>query len=318
MSRPVKRETETSPPPVLQLPGWALSQRSRASLADSAFAAGIALKCLDDLVLRDADWAGCWRNRQALRCATVAVRLAGRREDEAMLRDAVLLTSDGDAPGPAGAMFSGFAGLSARDSGIGAGRIRHLAVSLGLPSPQMIEAATDLLDDTLQSASAPPVAAAELVRRWHESHPEAEVLAWGLADLVIANRLNWVHPVPLMMTTRYSTVFRTGQGRGRLMPGEPGFAPAFVTALAEGAVTALRLAGEIERGAVRLGAARRRVRTKGADRIVTMLLGQDAVPATVPSSGLSRWASARMFQRLEALGAVRELSGRSSFRIYGL
>ncbi|WP_235890744.1 DUF1403 family protein [Martelella alba] len=304
--------------PVPQIPGWAISRRNRESLADAAFAAGAALKCLDDLSVRAPVWAGCWRNRQALRCAAAAVRLAGRREDEAMLRDAVLLTPpDGD-PGPAGAMVSGFAGLSARDSGIGAARVRNLAVALGLPSPQLIDAAIDLLDDALQSASAPPIAAAELVRRCYENHPEAEALAFGLADLVIANRLNWTHPVPLMMTARYGAAFRSGQGRGRIMPGDTGFAAAVAMAVVESADMALRLASTVARGADRLLAARRQVRTKGADRIYAMLLGQDAVPATVPASGLSRWASMRMFQRLEALGAVRELSGRSSFRIYGI
>jgi hypothetical protein len=45
--------------------------------ADAAFAAGIALKSLDDLVRTDPVWAGCWRSRQALKCAAAAVRIDG-------------------------------------------------------------------------------------------------------------------------------------------------------------------------------------------------------------------------------------------------
>ncbi|CAK7260711.1 protein of unknown function (plasmid) [Shinella sp. WSC3-e] len=44
------------------------------------------MKSLDDLVHSTPAWAGCWRARQALKYAAVAVRLMGRSEDEAALR----------------------------------------------------------------------------------------------------------------------------------------------------------------------------------------------------------------------------------------
>ena len=62
------------------------------------------------------------------------------------------------------------------------------------------------------------------------------------------------------------------------------------------------------------------LRAKGAGRVVDMLLADDAVtPAAVASrAGPSDRAARRLFDRLVILGAVRELTGCETFRIYGL
>jgi hypothetical protein len=48
------------------------------------------------------------------------------------------------------------------------------------------------------------------------------------------------------------------------------------------------------------------------------LLADDAVSAAVPLPGLSDRARRRLFERLVALSAARELTGRKTFRLYGL
>ncbi|WP_333900062.1 DUF1403 family protein, partial [Agrobacterium pusense] len=61
--------------PPANLPAWALPRGRKLTDTDAAFAAGIALKSLDDLVRAEPVWAVCWRSRQALKCAAAAVRL---------------------------------------------------------------------------------------------------------------------------------------------------------------------------------------------------------------------------------------------------
>ncbi len=308
----------TSLPWSLRLPAWTRQATSEISETDAAFAAGCALKSLDDLIRADPLWLGCWRDRLALKSAVVAGRMLGHNEEEHALRDAILLTTPGDDPGPAGRLFLATRMLTRRSGTVTSPLVKELADLFALRRDDGLAAIPDLVDTAVQSGRAAPFAVADLITAIFAVRPDAEVLALGLADAVMAQKLNWSKPVPLLLPERFGPAFHTLGGRGRVRPGEPAYPKAICLAFVGGVDAALRSAVDIDRRAARLLAVAPKVRTKGAEPVIRRLLTDDAVPASAPGSKLSRWAANRLFERLESLEAVRELSGRSSFRIFGL
>lgn len=300
------------------LPGWVMARGRETDEASAAFAAGVALKSLDDLIRADLPWLGCWRDRLALKSAEVAAKMVGRAEEESAIRDAVLLTGAGDDPGPAGKIFLATRLLVRRSGPIGSLVVKELADLLQLRWDDALASIPDVVDSAVQSTRAAPFVAADVIATICAARADAEVLALGLADMVLAQKLEWPKPVPLLLPERFGPAFRTIGGRGRVRPGEPAYPKAICLAIVGGVEAALRSGTDIDRRAARLIAVAPKVRTKGANAVIQKLLSEDAVSASAPGSHLSRWAATRLFDRLESFDAVHELSGRPSFRIFGL
>lgn len=196
----------------------------------------------------------------------------GPQRRRARVADALLLTAVGDDPGPAGTVFLAYKRVCTRKSAFSSKAVAELADLLGLAWDDRLTAAVDHADDALQSGRPAPRAAADLVSAIHAARPDAEPLAWMLADMLIAALLKWDFAVPLLMAERYGPAFKTLGGRGRVRPGEPAFARAVCLALTEATGAALRTAGEIARRAETLRAAAPKVRTKGAGAVIQALL----------------------------------------------
>lgn len=182
---------------------------------DAVFATGIALKSLDDLIRAEPPWIGCWRDRLALKSAAVAARMGGRAEEEDALRDAVLLTPANGDPGPAGRLYLATRLLARRSQMPGTPFVKELATLFSIRWDDDLKSVADLIDTAIQSGRAAPLAVADLISAIATLRPDAEVLAFGLAEVVLALKLRWARPVPLLLPARFGSGFRTIGGRGR-------------------------------------------------------------------------------------------------------
>lgn len=286
-------------PPPLRPPAWATSlvARSATEIPDlfAAFAAGAALAPLDVLVRRDAPFVGVWRGRLALNAAGASVRTG----DEISLRDAVALTRPGGDPGPAGRIYAAWRVL-------GTQRLPEIAAGLGASAADLAAAAATL-DRHARSDAPAPIAAAAAARVVALAAPRAPTLAFAVADLVLAARLGWRTPLPLLALEI-----------GRARPADPKWPAACYAAYARAAARACDLYAELARAAARLEAVAPKLRAKGARAAISALLSEDAVSGAVEIAGMSDRGLRRLFDRLVELGALRELTGRATFRLYGL
>ena len=250
------------------------------------------------------------RNRLALRAAETCLRLEGRRDSVADIRDAYYLTRAGDAMGPAGEIFAcwrkaGAIGLKRRDW---LARLRtcvpeHVAADL----PEWVDMATGQGDS-------PVAQAARMIGFVVEAFAREETAALICGDVVLARALGWTHPLPLLgMSVRRKDV--------RNITVE-----ACHRAAARSAEMALRLGHDLTRRAERLRVVAPKLRAKGAEAAVALFLREDAVlPSTMlsprvkgTSIPMTPRAARRLCDRLVELDVVRELTGRSTFRLYGV
>lgn len=296
-------------------------------IEDVAIATGAVIGALDVVVRRQERWAGAWRQRLALSSAAITAKQAGRVEDGAALRDAVLLTRPGDDVGPAGLLLLAWRRLVTRPVEDLLTEDNLAAVLEEFGHARNDESVGDLVDELLQlGASAGTVGMLTGAIAAAERRGLGRMLAPWLADALLAQRLGWAHAVPLLGAEPGWDIGRGGSHRFTAViatkGGETGqvLAKGLLAAQARAALRAIDLSADLGRRAEKLLAVAPKLRAKGADAIVNRLLSEDAIMASRGDRkmGMSDRGLRRLFDRLGELGAVRELSGRSAFRIFGL
>jgi hypothetical protein len=294
------------------MPGWARLDAPVADMSEAAFRAGAALAMLDYRVRAGVPFAGVWRRRLALKAAAASARIARRGEDEATLRDVFFLRHGGDDPGPAGRMLVAWRGLD-RSAPLCDESVFHVVETLQLKMDDALRAAIAEAQQLAASTQAAPFAAAQAARIV-APRPGAGILALWLADAVLAARLKWSRPLPLIAGALAHPSLRTGGHR----PGDDDWTRTCCVAYGRGAIAACDLFAELGRSSQKLIAVAPRLRARGAGAVIETLLNEDAVPAAARRGAISARGSRRLFDRLVTLGGVRELTGRSTFRLYGL
>jgi hypothetical protein len=280
-----------------RLPDWLARMPSETS-EDAGFSSGAALAMLDLAQTTPSLPQALWRARLALRAAAHSVHLTGRAEREAALRDILCLLRPGEQPGPAGEV----------------GLTWHRATTRPLSNASLQRALPGL--STLQAGlwgaagQGNPVAqAAQVIEAIVIDVPRNDLNALILADAALARALGWTHLVPLL---------GAGLQRRDLKLRGADLRLACHRALVKSVGRALPLATDLTRRAVQLQAAAPKLRTKQALRAVEMFLTRDAIAPSALAALMSDRAARRLCDRLVTLGAVRELTGRDTFRLYGL
>ena len=238
----------------------------------------------------------------------------------AALRD--LRFAVGDPGGPAANLLSLWRNGASRPPSLDPGRILDAAARLDLAVDSnglaaSLRACAGEGDPVSAAANAAALALSAIP---DAPAPTSEILSHWVFDMVIAIRLRWPRPVPLIAAKILDPTLRLPGAARRPRPGDPVWPNAAAGAIALAAASALDLAADLSRRSNTLIAVAPKLRSKPAQKIVDLLLAQDCVsPAEAARHApMTGRAARRLFDRLVVLGAARELSGRPAFRLYGL
>ena len=307
---------QDDPTKLPQLPGWVTSARPE-TLGTVAFRSGAALTVLDQLISDERHGVPLklLANRMALSAATATSKLEGRLAREADIRDAYHLTPPGEARGPDGDLLAFW-----RDAvRLRAGGTDAIADLVG---PDLATDMADWLhaDQERARTDGPLAGCVAVLRAVLGANDRAERVACLLSDVSLARALNWKNVLPVSAQRLTKAVLRelTVNGQGAEL--------AVQVRILESIEETVRLARDLARRAQALRTVAPKLRAKGSDTAVDLFLTEDAVaPASMlsprirgTSIPMTSRAARRFCDRLVELGVARELTGRPSFRLYGI
>jgi len=299
-----------------KLLGW-VTRRGAETPETVAFRSGAALTVLDQLV-SDARYGVPLRllaNRLVLSAATATSKLEGRLAREADIRDAYHLTSPGEARGPDGDLLAFWRGAV----GPRAGRIGKIADLVGADFAGEVGVWLDAGQERARTHG--PLAGCVVgLRAVLETDDWAESVACLLSDVILARALNRKQVLPVTSQRLTKAMLR------ELITEGQGAELSVQVRILESVEETIGLARDLARRAEALRSVTPKLRARGSAAAVDLFLTEDAV---APSSMLSPSiqgtsipmtdrAARRFCDRLVELGVAQELTGRPTFRLYGI
>lgn len=308
-----------------KLPSWVTS-RVAETPQNVAFLSGASFTMLDMILHQTGDSVpkDLLANMLAMKAAVATSKLEGRLSQEADIRDAYYLTTlDKEGVchwGPDGEVLDFW----------------RRAARLRLNDPNWIAKVTayaegdDVMTGWINAAmrtalqGGPVTAAVEIMQKTLVANNRAERLACFLSDVVLAKSLGWDRPISLTalhLTKANLRHLRDGATERKCEAGVP-----IQVAIAKSAQSSFRLATQLAARAEALRAISPKLRTRGSEDAVALFLSEHAVaPSGMlsphirgTSTPMTGRAARRLCDRLVELGIVKELTGRPTFRLYGL
>ncbi len=280
-----------------RLPAWVTAGRPKTP-EDVAFLSGAALSHLHLVLARPDVPQDLLRARLALRAAEVCVTHSGRTERAVDLRDAVAFLLPGDSPGPAGEVYQSWRCAVERPVSV-----KALHRALPHLEPEQIAVWLDAV------RGAPVARVASILEVVFKERPRDYGAALIFADAVLAQALGWSLLFPMLSL---------GLRRADLRLDGDDLLRTAHRAIVKATSQVMQEAVQLTRRTSKLRAIAPKLRAKGADAAVELFLSCDAVaPMDLTSLGSKR-AARRFCDRLVELGAARELTGRDTFRLYGV
>ena len=302
-----------------KLPSWVTSGRAE-TLETVAFRSGAALTVLDQLVSdqRHGVPVKLLANRLALTAATATSKLEGRLSREADIRDAFHLTPSGESRGPDGDLLAFWREavrlrLNGKDWPTGL---------KGLVGSSFEDDVGRWIEKGVARAKTlgPLAGCATVMGAVLQTDDRAERVACFLSDVVLAQALGWktVLPISAQHPTKAMVRDLVAEGQG----GELKVQQCFLQSVEDTS----DLARDLSSKSVALRAVAPKLRAKGSEAAVTLFLAEDSVaPSTMLSPmiqgttiPMTDRAARRFCDRLVELGVALELTGRPTFRLYGI